>query len=146
MIGGARYPANQGGAVDVESADVVAQVKHRRVCSLAELERLAVELATLGRSRGKLGVVVVKRRAGAGRPTPRLVVCVESVWREVRAQNASGAVTRDSGMTCGPVPGRRDGPTALTPYTSPGLYGKSPHTRPATATRGRHGQAAPCRA
>jgi hypothetical protein len=31
----------------------------------------------------KLGVVVVKRRAGRGQKTPRLVVCTEAVWREL---------------------------------------------------------------
>jgi hypothetical protein len=85
LLGGTRYPANSGGRVDVESPRVLAQVKHRRVCSLAELERLALELETLGRSRGKLGLVVVKRRAGRGAPTPRLVVMAEAVYRQLAA-------------------------------------------------------------
>jgi hypothetical protein len=69
--------------VDVESAAFVCQVKHRRVCSLAELERLAVELEALGRVEGKAGVVVVKRRAGRGQATPRLIVMTEPVWRRL---------------------------------------------------------------
>lgn len=84
LLGGVRYPANGGGRVDVESYAYVSQVKHRRVCSLAELERLAVELERLGEEQGKAGVVIVKRRAGRGQPTPRLIVLTEKVWRRFR--------------------------------------------------------------
>jgi len=83
LLGGTRYPANSGGRVDVESPRFVCQVKHRRACSLAELERLAVEMDALGRQRGKCGVVVVKRRAGCGNGTPRLVVLTESTFRSL---------------------------------------------------------------
>jgi hypothetical protein len=109
LLGGSRYPANQGGRVDVESPRVIAQVKHRRVCSLAELERLAVELEALGRARGKLGVVVVKRRAGAGRPTPRLIVCTEQVWRDVVSQDVAGVSGSDPCRVADdrPLDGRR---------------------------------------
>jgi len=88
LLGGKRYPANQGGRVDVESADVVAQVKHRRVCPLAELERLAVELEAIGRQKGKAGLVVVKRKAGRGSPTPRLIVMTEAMWRRLHPAQA----------------------------------------------------------
>lgn len=81
LLGGSRYPANSGGRVDVEGSTVVAQVKHVARLSLVQLEALAVEMATLGQERGKVGVVVVKRRAGRGQVTPRLVVCTEAVWR-----------------------------------------------------------------
>lgn len=114
MLGGARYPANQGGRVDVESLRIVAQVKHRRVCSLAELERLALEMAALGRARGKLGIVVVKRRAGAGRPTPRLVVCVEDVWRGSVAPHSPDPTgdSRSRPVACPSLRrGARNGPT-----------------------------------
>jgi hypothetical protein len=80
LIGGTRYAANSGGRVDAESPRVICQVKHRRVCSLAELERLALELGALGRQRGKVGVVVVKRRAGCGYKTPRLFVMTEEAF------------------------------------------------------------------
>ena len=78
LLGGRRHPANQGGAVDVESSWLCVQVKHRRVCSLAELEGLALEAERQGQQRAKVGAVVVKRRAGKGTRTPRLVVMVES--------------------------------------------------------------------
>jgi hypothetical protein len=66
LLGGKRYPGNSGGKIDVESPRYVAQVKHVARLSLAELERLAVEMEAEGRRRGKCGLVVVKRRAGRG--------------------------------------------------------------------------------
>lgn len=57
---------------------MVAQVKHVQRLSLAELEALAVEMAQLGTDRETIGVVVVKRRAGQGTKTPRLVVMTEA--------------------------------------------------------------------
>jgi hypothetical protein len=86
LLGGQRHWANSGRRVDVGSPGYVCQVKHRRVCSLAELERLAVELERLGEAEGKAGLVVVKRRAGRGQATPRLVVMTEPVWRRLAAQ------------------------------------------------------------
>ena len=68
LLGGRRHPANTGGRV--EGPSVIAQVKHRRTLSLGALEALAVEAAEAGRTRGKLGVLALKRRAGRGRPTP----------------------------------------------------------------------------
>ena len=81
LLGGLRYPANSGGRVDVASARVLAQVKHVKTCSLASLEALAVEMERLGAERGKVGLVMVKRRAGVGTKTPRLVIMTETVWR-----------------------------------------------------------------
>ena len=87
LLSGYRHPANTGGRVDVEAAGVVAQVKHRRTLSLASLEALAVQAAELGQVRGKLGILVVKRRAGTGRQTPRLIVLTEHAWRSLQARN-----------------------------------------------------------
>lgn len=81
LLGGNRYPANSGGRVDVEGPTTVAQVKHVRRLSLAQLEALALEMQGAGSERGKVGLVVVKRRGGKGRDTPRLVVMTEEVWR-----------------------------------------------------------------
>jgi len=83
LLGGRRYAANTGGRVDVESPTVVAQVKHVQRLSLAQLEALAVEMAALGEDKGKIGVVVVKRRAGRGKETPWLIVVTEEVWRKL---------------------------------------------------------------
>lgn len=50
----------------------------RRTLSLAALEALALEMAAIGKARGKLGIVGVKRSAGRGQETPiLLVVAVE---------------------------------------------------------------------
>lgn len=85
LIGGKRYPANSGGKVDVQSSRFVVQVKHVKRMSLAELEGLTVAMATLGAKHGKVGVVVVKRRAGRGTPTHRLVVMTHEVFEALFA-------------------------------------------------------------
>src|SRR5262249_52401789 len=85
IVNGRRYPANQGGRVGVESDAHVCQVKERKVLSLAQLEALAVEMECLGmqKSPPKSGVVMVKRSAGRGVPTPFLVVMTASTFREL---------------------------------------------------------------
>ncbi len=85
LIGGGRYPANSGGRIDAESPQIVAQVKHVKRLSLAELEALAVEVGQLGAKCGKVGMVVVKRRAGRGTPTHRLVVMTHEVFEALFA-------------------------------------------------------------
>lgn len=83
LIGGSRHWANSGAEVDCESAAIVAQVKHRRVCSLAALEALALEAERQGSQRQKVGLVLVKRRAGRGVETPWLVVLTAAAYREM---------------------------------------------------------------
>ncbi len=80
LLGGKRYPANSGGRVDVESDRYVAQVKLVKTCSLASLEALAVEMERLGAEKSKVGLVVVKLRAGRGRPTKALVILTEAAF------------------------------------------------------------------
>lgn len=85
LFGGRRFAANAGGAVDFETSRYVGQVKHVRRLSLAALETLAVAMERVGfrRSPRKCGVVVVKRRPGRGKVTPRLIVLTEAVWRHL---------------------------------------------------------------
>ena len=83
LLGGSRYAANSGGRVDVESDTYLAQVKNVAQLSLAQLEELALEMATLGEEQGKVGMVVVKRKGGRGRETPRLIVLTETAWRNL---------------------------------------------------------------
>src|SRR5262245_58914240 len=83
IIGGARKWANSGEEIDVESKWAVGQVKHRRVCSLHELETLALEAERQGAQRSKVGMVLVKRRAGRGQETPWLIVLTEAAFREM---------------------------------------------------------------
>jgi len=80
LLGGSRYPANSGGRVDVESPTLVVQVKHVQRMSLAQLELLAVEMEQIGAEKGKIGLVVVKRRAGRGHPTKALVILTEAAF------------------------------------------------------------------
>lgn len=102
MFGTVRFKANTGGKADFESDDYVGQVKSVRVYSLAGLERLAIEmdaesvartlvdaanrerLGTPPRKYPKIGVVVIKRSAGAGRKTPKLLVMSEHAWELLR--------------------------------------------------------------
>lgn len=91
LLGGTRYPANSGGRVDVESPTVVAQTKHVRRLSLAQLEALAREMQAVGARKGKVGLLVVKRRAGRGRDTPRLIVMTEEAWCQLHARRALGS-------------------------------------------------------
>jgi len=81
MLEGQRYWANSGQDVDVESGAFLAQVKHVRVCPLAQLERLAREAERQGTQKNKIGLVVVKRRAGKGLPTVPLVVLTETMFK-----------------------------------------------------------------
>ena len=81
LINGKRYPASMGGPVDVESDGWCGQVKERRRLSLAQLETLALEITRIAETRRKAGVVIVKRSAGPGRPTPWLFIVTEQTWR-----------------------------------------------------------------
>jgi len=83
LCGGTRFPANVGGPLDFETERYVGQVKHVQRLSLAGLERLAVEVERLGDTRGKAGVVIVKRRAGCGHATARLVVMTDEGFRRL---------------------------------------------------------------
>lgn len=65
----------------MESARYVAQVKYVARLSLAELEWLALEIAAIGQEKNKIGLVVLKRKAGRGCKTPRLICIPEEVWR-----------------------------------------------------------------
>ena len=67
----------------MESDTYLAQVKNVARLSLAQLEELALEMATLGEEQGKVGMVVVKRKGGRGRETPRLIVLTETAWRNL---------------------------------------------------------------
>ena len=97
LIGGQRYPANTGGLVDCESPWVVTQCKHVQRMSLAELERLAIEGEREGARRGKVGLVVVKRRAGRGFHTPRLFIMTAGTWTHVVGQMEPTAINYSKG-------------------------------------------------
>lgn len=85
IIGGRRYPANTGSAIDCESDSYCVQVKERGALSLTKLETLAVEIERVASQKPipKLGLVMVKRSAGRGVKTPWLIVMTEGVFREM---------------------------------------------------------------
>lgn len=85
LIGGTRYPANQGGPVDVESSWAVGQCKRvaGRRLAYPELERLALEAARQGDQRNKVGLCIVKRSAGPGDQPPTLVVMTAEQFRKM---------------------------------------------------------------
>lgn len=83
LIDGHRYPANQGGRVDVESNQYVVQVKERKSLSLEALTKLVEEMETIGKTRGKRGLVAVKVRRGRGRSSPLLIVQSAVQWSEI---------------------------------------------------------------
>lgn len=93
LVRGGRYWANSGQSVDAESAWAVVQAKEVQRMSLAELESLALEVARQGAQRQKVGMVVVKRRAGAGRRTPALVVMTEHAFREMSCERSTRATS-----------------------------------------------------
>ena len=74
LIGGQRYPANSGAELDCEGPTMVAQCKLVKRLSLEELTQLAEVAAAQGSAKGKVGLVAVKVRRGAGHPSPGLVV------------------------------------------------------------------------
>ena len=83
VVGGKRYPANQGDRVDVESPVYVVQVKERKALSLEELTKLVEEMEAIGLTKGKLGLVAVKVRRGRGKPSPLLIVQSAKQWSEI---------------------------------------------------------------
>ncbi len=82
IIGGTRYPANVGGAIDVESETWAGQVKHLRECSLEALTALCETTDAEAKKRGKLGMVLVKVKRGRGKMSPVLCVMLAGAWQE----------------------------------------------------------------
>ena len=80
LIGGKRYPANQGGRVDVESDEYVVQCKERKTLSLEALTQLVEEIEGIAATKGKQGIVAVKVRRGTGRPSPILFIQSGTQW------------------------------------------------------------------
>ncbi len=82
LVGGKRYPANQGGRVDVEGPDYIVQVKERKSLSLEAITQLVEEMELIGKERGKLGLVAVKVRRGKGKQSPILIVQSIDQWKD----------------------------------------------------------------
>jgi hypothetical protein len=80
LVGGTRYPANQGGRVDVEGNQYIVQCKERRSLSLEQLTQLVEEIETIAKAKGKRGLVAVKVRRGKGKQSPILIVQSAEQW------------------------------------------------------------------
>jgi hypothetical protein len=92
LVGGTRYPANQGGRVDVEGPNYVVQVKERKSLSLEQLTQLVEEVEAIGKTKGKQGLVAVKVRRGSGKRSPILIVMSETNWLEYVMKPASDEI------------------------------------------------------
>lgn len=84
LFGARRFPANMGGRLDFEGHYFVGQVKNLKTCSLAQLERLALEMNLEGVKKDKVGVVVIKRSGGKGQATPFLVLMTHGQWLGIK--------------------------------------------------------------
>lgn len=84
MIGGRRFWANSGEAIDCEGPLFVAQCKLVRRMSLEDLTRLAVTARAQAQAKGKVGVVAVKLSGCAGNVRrPALFILHEDDWRDL---------------------------------------------------------------
>jgi hypothetical protein len=94
LIGGRRYWANSGQAIDCESESYTVQVKHVARASLAEIEALALEAERQGAQKTppKIGLAIIQRRAGRGVATPTLVVMTARQFREMNGADALRSV------------------------------------------------------
>lgn len=84
LVDGKRYPANQGGKVDVEGTVYIVQVKERKSLSLEVLTQLVEEIEQIAAQRGKRGLVAVKVRRGRGKPSPILIVQSATQWSQTQ--------------------------------------------------------------
>jgi len=83
ILHGKRFPASQGGPVDVESELYVAEVKNVKRLSLLQLERECRDIERVGNLKNKIGLVLVKRSAGKGKETDWLVCMTAGMFREM---------------------------------------------------------------
>lgn len=83
LIGGRRLPASSDETVDCEGPRFVAQAKLIQRMSLEELTALAEKIAQEGQRRGKLGLVGIKVRRGAGVKSPVLMVMTDETFRQL---------------------------------------------------------------
>jgi hypothetical protein len=94
LIGGRRYAANTGYAVDCESESHCIQVKELKRASLTEISSWALEIERISvqRTPPKTGLLVIKRRGGRGVPTPTLIVMTAATFAEMNGSKALGAL------------------------------------------------------
>lgn len=100
LIGGRRYWANSGEALDCEGPTTVAQCKYVRMMSLAALGELAEQVEREALPKFKAGVVIVKQSGHKGRrKAPMLVVMTATTWAALHGtpSTVGRAASVDSG-------------------------------------------------
>lgn len=88
LIKGNRFWSNSGCVIDVEGPLFLAQCKLVKNLSLSALTDLALIAKSQGKAKGKVGLVAVKCRRGAGYPTPVLIVMVAEGFEELANEEA----------------------------------------------------------
>lgn len=81
LVGGKRYPANQGGRVDVTSPQYLVQCKERKALSLEVMTQLVEEIEQLAKKQDKRGLLAVKVRRGRGKQSPILFIQSATQWK-----------------------------------------------------------------
>lgn len=99
LVNGARYPANTGDRIDVESNQYVIQVKERKSLSLEVLTQLVEEMEQIGKAKGKRGLVAAKVRRGRGKASPILIIQSADQWKDI--DNGKGIPAYVAGTTYG---------------------------------------------
>jgi hypothetical protein len=102
LLGGKRFWANSGEAIDCESDGYVAQAKLVKTCSLAALTALAEMVERQAALKNKAGVVAIKLRRGRGRSSPMLLVVTAATWERMNGANLEEP--QKEGRTGNPYP------------------------------------------
>lgn len=89
LIGGKRFWANAGEALDCEGPLFVGQCKHVKHMTLTQLSDLAESVAKEAAPKFKAGVVVVQQRRGRGRTSPVLVVMTAETFTSLHGDGVS---------------------------------------------------------
>lgn len=83
LLGGHRFWANSGEAIDCESDSYIAQCKLVKTCSLEALTQLAEMVERQAAVKQKAGVVAIKVRRGPGKASPTLMVVTAATWERL---------------------------------------------------------------
>jgi hypothetical protein len=83
LLGGRRYWANSGRAVDVEGPAWIAQIKNRKTYSLRQMAEDLLPLERQAALKAKGALLVVKASAGRGIETPTLVIMTQATFERL---------------------------------------------------------------
>jgi hypothetical protein len=83
LLGGTRYWANSGRAVDVEAENWLAQIKNRKSYSLRQMAKDLLPLEREAALKQKAALLVVKASAGRGIETPYLIIMTKATFERL---------------------------------------------------------------